>query len=194
MKKSTRILIPAFLLALVAGLFPACNKEAVQLAYDKQETNIAKFVEARLKADTTATVTYKDGTVRVVLHDTLRREGLLADTLRAGGTVSFYYAGYTLSGNATSVSAGNLFATNHRNTADAAGWRLSDTTAFRIQTLTLDNQLLEGLQRGLEGVRNQDECYILFSGKYAYGSHSQGTIPARSALVYHIWVNSISND
>ena len=193
MKKSTRFLIPAFLLAVIAGLFPACNKQSVQLAYDKQETNIAKFVEAQLKADTTATVTYKDGTVRVVLHDTLRREGLLADTLRAGGTVSFYYAGYTLSSSA-SVNAGNLFATNHRNTADAAGWRLSDTTAFRIQTLTLDDQLLEGLQRGLEGVRNQDECYVLFSGKYAYGSHAQGTIPARSALVYHIWVNSISND
>ena len=192
MKKSTRILIPVLLLAFIAGLLPACNKDSGQTAYDKQETNIAKFVEAQLKADTTATVTYKDGTVRVVLHDTLQREGLLADTLHAGGTVSFYYAGYTLTGG--SVSSSNLFATNHKNTADAAGWRLSDTTAFNIQTLTLDDHLLEGLQRGLEGVRNQDECYILFSGKYAYGTHIQGTIPARSALVYHIWVNSISND
>ena len=61
-------------------------------------------------------------------------------------------------------------------------------------TLTLDDRLLDGLQRGLEGVRGQDECYILFSGKYAYGSRVQGTIPARSALVYHVWVNSISND
>ena len=189
MKKSTRILIAAL---SAACLIPACNKEAVQLAYDKQENNIASFVDAQLKADTTATVTYKDGVVRVVLHDTLAREGLLADTLRTGGTVSFYYAGYTLSG--ASVSNGNLFATNHQKTADAAGWRLSDTTAFKIQTLTLDNKLLEGLQRGLEGVRNQDECYILFSGKYAFGSRKQGTIPARSALVYHIWVNSISND
>ena len=189
MKKSTRILASAL---LVAALVPACNKEAVQLAYDKQEANIASFVEAQLKADNTATVTYKDGAVRIVLHDTLRREGLLADTLRAGGTVSFYYAGYTLP--SASVSASNLFATNHKQTADAAGWRLSDTTAFKIQTLTLDDSLLDGLQRGLEGVRNQDECYILFSGKYAYGSRIQGTIPARSALVYHIWVNSISND
>ena len=189
MKKSTRILIAAL---SAACLIPACNKEAVQLAYDKQEKNIASFVDAQLKADTTATVTYKDGVVRVVLHDTLAREGLLADTLQTGGTVSFYYAGYTLSG--ASVSNGNLFATNHQKTADAAGWRLSDTTAFKIQTLTLDKQLLDGLQRGLEGVRNQDECYVLFSGKYAYGSHAQGTIPARSALVYHIWVNSISND
>ena len=192
MKKSSRILIPALLLALTAGLLPACNKEAVQLAYDKQETNIASFVEAQLKADKTAKVTYKDGVVRVVLHDTLQREGLLADTLQTGGTVSFYYAGYVLKN--ASVSSANLFATNHQKTADAVGWRLSDTTAFHIRTLTLDDQLLEGLRRGLEGVRNQDECYILFSGKYAYGSKAQGTIPARSALVYHLWVNSISND
>ena len=192
MKKSTRILIPALLLALAAGLFPACNKEAVQLAYDKQETNIANFVTAQLRSDETAKVTYKDGVVRVVLHDTLTREGLMADTLQTGGTVSFYYAGYLLTG--ANVSGGNLFATNHKKTADAAGWRISDTTAFNIQTLTLGEPLLEGLQRGLEGVRNQDECYILFSGKYAYGSRVQGTIPARSALVYHIWVESISND
>ena len=48
MKKSTRILASAL---LVAALVPACNKEAVQLAYDKQEANIASFVEAQLKAD-----------------------------------------------------------------------------------------------------------------------------------------------
>ena len=192
MKKSTRILIPFLLLAVFSGIFPACTKEAVQMAYDKQETNIAKFVEAQLRADKNARVIYKDGVVRVVLHDTLRREGLLADTLRTGGTVSFYYAGYTLTG--ANLNSSNLFATNHQRTANSAGWKLSDTTAFKIQTLTLDNKLLEGLQRGLEGVRNQDECYILFSGKYAFGSRKQGTIPARSALVYHIWVNSISND
>ena len=189
MKKSTRILVSALLLA---ALVPACEKQSVQLAYDKQETNIDNFVTAQLKKDTTATVTYKNGVVRVVLHDKLQRVGPLADTLRTGGTVSFYYAGYTLSSSTVSVSG--MFATNHKETADNAGWRVNDTTAFNIQTLTLDDRLLDGLQRGLEGVRNQDECYILFSGKYGYGSHSQGTIPARSALVYHIWVNSISND
>ena len=189
MKKSTCILASVLFLAV---LIPACTKQSVQQTYDKQETNIDNFVNDQLRKDTTATVTYKNGVVRVTLHDTLQREGLLADTLRAGGAVSFYYAGYTLSG--TTVSSGNLFATNHQATADAAGWKLSDTTAFHIQTLTLEDRLLPGLQRGLEGVRNQDECYVLFSGKYAYGSHAQGTIPARSALVYHIWVESISND
>lgn len=189
MKRSTRILTAAlFLTGLIAG----CTKQSVQQAYDKQENNIAGFVANQTTSDKTATVTYKDGAVRVVLHDTLQREGLLADTLRTGGTVSFYYAGYTLTG--TTISGNNLFATNHKATADASGWKITDTTAFRITTLTLDDRLLDGLQRGLEGVRNQDECFILFSGKYGYGSSDQGTIPARSALVYHIWVSSIAND
>ena len=189
MKTSTRILAAVLLLA---AFVPACRKQSVEMAYDKQETNIAKFVEDQVKKDADATVAYKDGVVRIVLHDTLTREGILADTLRTGGTVSFHYAGYTLT--SSTVSNANLFATNHKKTADAAGWKLSDTTAFNIVTLTLDDRLLDGLQRGLEGVRGLDECYILFSGKYAYGSRVQGTIPARSALVYHVWVDSISND
>lgn len=189
MKRSTRILTAILLLAGVAF---GCNKQAEQLTYDKQESNIDAFVTAQLKKDTTTTVTYKEGTVRLVLHDTLHREGFLSDTLRPGGTVSFYYAGYTLTG--SSLNKANLFATNHKATADAAGWKLSDTTAFKITTLTLDDRLLDGLQRGLEGVRGRDECYILFSGKLGYGARIQGTIPARSALVYQIWVSSISND
>lgn len=187
-KKSTLLLS----FGLAAGLVLGCTKQSIQATYDKQETNIASFVAAQTKNDTTATVTYKDGSVRIVLHDTLSRTGLRADSLTQGGTVSFYYAAYTLTG--SSVSRSNLFSTNHKATADASGWKISDTTAFYIQTLTLDDTLIPGLQKGLEGVRNQDECYILFSGKYGYGAHVQGTIPARSALVYHIWVSSISND
>ena len=188
MKKNTVLL----LCVLAAVLLPACVKQSVQATYDKQENYIAGFVTAQTTSDPDATVTYKDGVTRIVLHDTLSRQGRMADTLAAGGTVSFYYAGYTLT--STKIANSTLFATNRRATADAAGWALSDTSAFHIETLTLGEALLPGLQKGLEGVRNQDECFILFSGKYGYGSHAQGTIPARSALVYHIWVNSISNE
>ena len=188
MKKSTYILMAA----LAAGML-ACTKEQVQATYDKQETTIESFVDARLKADTTATVTYNNGSVRVVMHDTLSREGVLADSLRPGGIVSFYYAGYVLT--SASVSSSSLFATNHKATAQASGWALTDTTSqFKICTLTLDDSLLPGLRNGLEGVQNQDECYILFSGEYGYGNEAVGTIPARSALVYHVWVNSITNE
>jgi hypothetical protein len=74
MKISTRILASVLLLA---ALVPACNKQSVQNTYDKQETNIDNFVTDQLKKDTTATVTYKDGAVRVVLHDTLQRKACL---------------------------------------------------------------------------------------------------------------------
>ena len=63
MKTSTRILASVL---LVTGIAAACNKQAEQTAYDKQEANIDKFVEDQVKKDATATVTYKDGTVRIV--------------------------------------------------------------------------------------------------------------------------------
>ena len=47
MKKSTRILLIPALLMVLAGRLPACNKEAEQLAYDTQETNIANFAAAQ---------------------------------------------------------------------------------------------------------------------------------------------------
>lgn len=189
MKKSTCIfgaaLTGSFLL-----LF-ACTKQSTQAIYDKQESSIDAFVQARLKADTSATVTYNSGSVRVTMHDTLYAKGQ-GDSLSAGGMVSMYYAGYVLNG--TSVSSQYLFATNHAQTASDAGWSLTDTTVLTIKNITLDDTLLEGLRLGLEGVQAQDECYILFNGSFAYGNKVQGTIPARSALVYHVWVNSIDND
>jgi len=174
---------------LLAAAF-ACTKQSLQATYDKQETTIDAFVAARTKADPDATVTRNGGSVRVVMHDTLSVEG--DDSLHVGGTVSFYYAGYLLT--SANIVSTNLVATNRKQTATEAGWNLSDTTQFHIETITLDDSLLPGLYDGLQGVQDQDECYILFSGKYGYGKSKQGTIPAKSALVYHIWVESIDNE
>ena len=35
---------------------------------------------------------------------------------------------------------------------------------------------------------------IIFSGKYGFGKKTFGIIPANSALLYKIWVHSISNE
>ena len=169
-----------------------CTKQSIQSFYDKQETTISNFVDAQLKADPDATVTYNEGTVRITLHDTMYKDVENADSLRKGGTVSFYYAGYILSG--SSLSSANMFATNHKETAESSGWELSDESQFNIETVSLDDDLVEGLKRGLEGVQNQDECIILFSGKYGFGNRRKGTIPPRSALAYHVWVNSFVNE
>jgi len=182
MKRST-LLFTAGLCLL--GL--SCTTQSLQSVYDAQEKKIDSFVSARISAGALRS-TYNGGSVRVVLS-----EGFSADSLAADGVVSFYYAGYTLNG--TSTSKNYLFATNRKEEAEAAGWALSDTTGFGLETLVLDDgELVEGLRNGLEGVRSGEECYILFSGKYGFGKRALGTIPARSALVYHIWVESITNE
>ena len=53
------------------------------------------------------------------------------------------------------------------------------------------DELVDGLKRGLEGVKAGEECLILIPGKYGFGKRKIGTIPANSALAYYVWVLSL---
>ncbi len=174
---------------LALALAAACSKQSLQATYDKQSSYIEAFVQSQMKADTTATLRENGGSYRLLVHDTL---DVRRDSLLEGGQVSLYYACYTLSGN--SLNSSNLVATNLKQLAKAAGWNLSDTTRYKLDTLTLDKSLVPGLATGLEGVQPLDEGYILFTGKYGYGASEKGTIPARSALAYYFWIENISNE
>ena len=184
-RPGTLLLASGLALALVA----ACTKQSLQTTYDKQAGYIESFVQGKMKSDSTATLRENGGSYRLLVHDTL---DVRRDSLREGGLVSLYYACFTLPGN--SVSAGNLVATNLKQMAQAAGWNLTDTTRYKLDTLRLDNTLVPGLHNGLMGVQAGDEGYILFTGKYGYGNTERGTIPAKSALVYQIWIENIKNE
>ena len=180
MKHFSRILLCIFL--------TSCTGQALQQTYDAQEKKIDSFIEAQTRGVENAHVEYNGGSVRLVVQ-----EGTGETTLSPKGTVSFYYAGYVFSG--SSVSNSNLFATNRKEVADGAGWTLSDESIFAVETVSLeDGNLIKGLQNGLVGVREGEECWILFSGKYGFGKKAIGTVPSKSAQIYHIWVESISND
>lgn len=164
----------------------ACSKEEIKTTYSRQETNIETLVNSMMKSVDTAYVVYNKGVTRLVTV-----YGDEGDSLKSNGTVSFYYAGYVLTG--SSISNSNLFATNSSEIAAAAQWTLSDDSAFELKTVKLDDKdLVEGLRRGLVGVKPGQECYILFSGKYGFGKRPLGTIPANAALAYYIRVESIS--
>ncbi len=181
MKRSTVIL----LLALAA----ACSKQSLQSTYDKQAGYIEGFVSAQMKQDPLATLTKNGSVYRLTMHDTLDAD---RDSLLPGGKVSLVYGCFTLTG--SSVSLSNLVSTNWKDLARAAGWELTDTTRFKLDTLVLDGSLVEGLAAGLEGVQPWDEGYILFTGKYGFGKSERGTIPARSALAYYYLIENISNE
>ena len=167
----------------------ACTKQSLKTTYDKQATFIENFVTAQMKADTTATLVKNGGAWRLTLKDTLDAS---RDSLNYGGKVTVEYACFTLTG--ASISTSNLIETNDIDLAKQAGWNLTDSTIFQPSTFRLDNSLVEGLRLGLHGVQPEDVCYVLFTGEYGYGSKENGTIPAKSALVYYFYVESIENE
>ena len=174
--------------AAAAAIFTAgCTKQSLETTYSSQENRIDSFITSQLESNENYSILHNPGSNRLIIS------GGSGNALGRGGTVSFYYAGYVLS--SASLSAANLFATNSEETADASGWQLSGDNQFDILTLNIDNEdIVEGLRYGLEGVRAGQECYILFSGKYGFGKKPLGTIPANAALAYHIWVESIANE
>lgn len=165
-----------------------CTKQSLKATYDKQAGYIDSFVQAQMKADPEATLVRNEGAWRLTLQD--HKDS--GDSLLAGGQVTLEYASYILTG--ATISASNLIETNIKEVATAANWKLSDSTIFQPVTLTLDKTLVEGLRMGLHGVQPGDEAYILFTGEFAFGNKENGTIPAKSALVYHVLIESIKNE
>lgn len=167
---------------LSAAMLASCEKDTDTL-FSNQEDKIASYVSSYLE-DTTKRAVYNGGSVRLVAA-----EGSGLDSLGASGKATINYAGYVFSG---SVSKSGLFATNMAEVGLEASWDLSDSTAFTpVQVDMRDKGLVTGLRNGLLGMKAGEEAIILFSGKYGFGKRPLGTIPANSALAYHVWVVSL---
>ncbi len=169
--------------AALAG--SSCVKEKLEETYNKQEEQIDKYISSAKEKNETYTVTYNGGSSRLT---TLAGEG---EGLNANGSVSFYYAGYTFNG---SINPSSMFGTNHQATAESSNWNLTDPDYSLMEINMSDGRLIEGVRNGLMGVKQGEECEILFSGKYGFGNSTFGIIPARSALAFKIWVVGVSND
>ena len=168
--------------AVLALSISSCTKSKLEETYNSQESKIDSYITSKGEE---YRVVRNGGSNSLVLKE---GEG---EELSGNGYVSFYYAGYTFSG---SFSASGLFVTNHQATAEQAGWNLTDAD-YQLYEINLnDAKLIPGLKDGLLGVRAGEECEILFSGKYGFGNENFGIIPAKSALLYKIWVVGVAND
>lgn len=189
----------------------ACTKASEEQTYAKQEETIDRFIEGLITpCDTLSMVEDGGTTVLRVAKVTITEEGEVRDTITVTyyggatrvtiqegdgdallkrGNVSFFYAGYDFSSG--SLNAGSLFATNMQELAASSGWDCVDTDPISIKLS--DAKIVDGLKRGLVGVKPGEECVILFSGKSGFGSHPVGTIPPRVPLAYRIWVETVEN-
>lgn len=186
--------IKIILLALICGSIVSCMKEKREATYNSQESKIDQYITNNMYVKYTENGESKTDTLRVVYNGGSSRlvttEGT-GEQLKANGTVTFYYAGYSFSG---SKSYSNMFATNHQETATAAKWELTDSD-YNLYTINLNEaEIIEGLRQGLIGVKSGEVCQILFSGKYGFGKKPLGIVPANSALLYEIWVEGVSNE
>ena len=178
--------LKVWMILAAAALLLSCSKESRELVYTNQEKSIESFIGKQMAADPGLRVVYNGHATRLVM---VEGEG---PEVTARGKVSVYFAGYDFSSG--SVDSNRLFATNSRDVASSSRWSLSDDSVFEVLDLDLtDKELLQGLRDGLEGVREGEECYILFSGKYAFGKNKIGTIPANAPLAFRIWVLSVEN-
>ena len=181
-------------LAVVLLAVTSCIKEKLETTYNGQESKIDTYITNNMYVKTTTDGVTTTDTLRVVNNGGSNRlvtkEGT-GEQLNGHGTIAFHYAGYVFSG---SKSYSNLFVTNHEETAIAAGWNLKDASYSLYQIQLDEAELIEGLRKGLAGVRSGEECQILFSGKYGFGNKAFGTIPANSALLFEIWVKAVSNE
>ncbi|MCI2082129.1 MAG: FKBP-type peptidyl-prolyl cis-trans isomerase [Bacteroidales bacterium] len=165
------IIIPA--LAVAATLIFSCREQNAASTYATEESSIDSYVYK--KFDSTA-VHHYNGSTRVTLTEA--SEG--ADSLERGDSTYFYWAGYMFSN-----GPGTLFSTNDPKVSSAyqdtvpAGVKLGETS------------LIPGLENGLIGIRNGEEAYIVFSGKYGFGEDGVYDVTPLSALIYHIRIKDI---
>ena len=204
-----------YISVLTILLAPACTPESLRNLITTQETRIETIVNAQRASDESYSVVVNEGTTRLIV---VPGEG---EELTDDKLVSFYYAGYVLTGNSLPV-ASTLFATNNQDVAQAARWTLttdeededasgedaeddpsgdpaetevSVPSIYEIYTVKLSEAgFVKGLYNGMVGVRGGEECWIFFSAVNGFGSKKTGTIPANSALAYHIWVHSVQSD
>ena len=192
-----KLLILAMLLCFAAS---SCMKEKLAATYNSQEASIDKYITGSMYvkrsgvSEKTGNDTTWTDTLRIVrnggVNRLIHKEGL-GEELKPGGNIAFYYAGYIFKG---SKNSNILFATNRQEIAAEKKWELTDASYEMLQLDLAKTRLIEGLRKGLIGVKGGEECEIMFSGQYAFGDNDFGTIPANSALLYYIWVEAVSNE
>ena len=159
----------------VAVLFAAgCDKEDRKNTYASQEAAIDSYVSS-LSSD--YTVVYNGGVVRVILE-----EGSGA-ALSSGDSLLFHYSGYVFN-----HGKGTLFATNDLEVAEATGF-VTDGEPFRVKFG--HSAMVKGLEKGLEGVREGERCYVIFSARYGYGNQIMSTLPKLTPLLFEMKIDQI---
>ncbi len=163
-----------FIICLAVVFAIGCDKEDRKNTYADQESRIdawANSVGAEYR------VVLNSGVVRVVVDEGSGSE------LQKGDSLYFHYSGYVFSN-----GKGGLFYTNDKEVAEEAGF-VTDGKPIGIKYGS--SALLKGLSLGLEGVKEGERCYIVFSARYGYGNQIIANLPKLTPLFFELTIDKI---
>ena len=165
-----------FFICLAALVALSCDKEDRKNTYASQESLIDSYVTS-LGAE--YTVVLNGGVARVIVTEAPSS----ASTLQKGDSLYIHYSGYVFS-----HGKGSLFATNNVTVAEENGF-VTDGKSFGIKYGS--TALVKGLTMGLDGIKEGEHCYIIFSARYGYGNQQMGNIPKMTPLFFDIVAEKI---
>lgn len=164
----------AILLAALVIPFSFCTKQDKENTIINQEAEIDKYLSSLQGAE----IIRNGGSNRAVIN--YGAEGIQAEK---GDSLYIRYAGYIFSN-----GKGVLFATNDPTVAKKNGFPMQETPE-KIKLGT--TELVSGLELGLEGVKQGEYCYIIFSAKYGFNNTSVFNVPKLTPLFYEVWVDKV---
>ncbi|MCI1778602.1 MAG: FKBP-type peptidyl-prolyl cis-trans isomerase [Bacteroidales bacterium] len=165
-----------FPVAIVLLFAASCAKQDRENTMISQESSIDSYISSSLSNYQTVR---KGGSNRIIIEEGASSPGVLG----TGDSLYFYYAGYVFS-----RGKGALFTTNYPKLAKEKGFN-TDTTVMKIRYGADD--LISGLKNGLDGVREKEHSYIIFSAKYGYGNSAVYNIDKLSPLFFEVWIEKI---
>lgn len=116
------------------------------------------------------------------------------EVLDIGDNFEIVYTAYTFSSGKPSTR--DIFATNDPESIDALvalGLNAEYEWSDKPYSLCLgDGTILEGLEIALEGCREGDNVEIYLTYDQAYGKHTFGKVPSKSAVAWYIDIVSIN--
>ncbi len=153
----------------------SCTKQDRENSMANQESAIDSYISSL----SDVAVVRNSGSNRVVLQ--AGKEGTDA---AVGDSLYIRYAGYIFS-----RGKGTLFATNDSTIAGQTGYPQQAPLAIKLGS----SDLIRGLRYGLEGVKEGEHCYIIFSAKYGFDNVVVYNIPKLSPLFFEVWVDRVIN-
>ena len=163
-------------LVCLVSLF-SCTKQDRENTIISQEASIDSYIESL----SDKIVVRNGGSNRVIIED-----GVDGTDVAVGDSLYIRYAGYIFS-----RGKGTLFATNDKDVADAASYPVQEAP---MKVKLGSTELISGLSSGLLGVKEGEQCYIMFSAKYGFNNKVVYNIPKLSPLFFEIWVDKVIKD